>query len=1095
MNPSIRASIVLHGVLIIAISSAAGVAFAGQDRIDFDRLSLEDGLSQSIIEQIVQDQKGFMWFATENGLNRFDGYRFSVFKNIPGNPNSLSYNELKALYEDSEGILWVGIFESGLNSFNPATEEVVRYRHNNDDPASLGGETVRCILEDRSGRLWIGTQDGGLDRLDRETGEFSHYRMEETTPTAAGHDDIRVIFQDREGALWIGTNGGGLVRFNPDSGAFTRFLSDRQNPHSLSDDRVFAILEDHTGALWIGTYGGGLDVFDRATGRFTHHRADPEDPTALSNDLIKTLFEDHEGTLWIGTDGGGLNRFNRDSGAFVAYRHDPTDRYSLSSDRIYAVYQDRSQVLWVGTYGGGLSKVDISRKKFRRYRNDPDDPNSLSHNIVWSFFEDEDGILWIGTDSGGLNRFDRKTGQWRHYLHRPDDPSSLSHNTVRAVVGDRDGRLWIGTNGGGVNRFDKETGRMTHYRHDPDNPNSLSHDELRSIYQDRSGALWFGTFGAGLDRFDPSTGAFTNYRHDPEDPTSISHNFIRFTFEDSKGAFWVGTQGGGLNRFDRETGAFTHYRHDPKNPSSISTDHVFAALEGWDDTLWFGTFGGGINQFDRQTGSFRRYRVMDGLATDSVYAMLEDENGMLWISTTMGLSRFDPLTEISRNYDVRDGLQSNEFNGGSAYLSPRGEMFFGGINGFNSFYPDEIAINEVIPSVVITDLQLFNRSMGVGEAIDGRVPLPRPVTYSEEIELSYRDNVVTLEFAALHYSAPGRNRYLYNMAGFSDKWVAVGADRRSATFTGLAAGEYVFSVRGANRDGVWDNRGASLRIIVTPPFWATWWFRLLAVLLLAGLALIIIQSRMRGVRMKTELIAAHDAQMAIMPQTNPEAPGFDISGVCIPTHEVGGDFFDYFWFEGEPRKLGVVVADVAGKAMSAAMNAVMSDGMVFSRARQAGSVEEIMGSLNLSIHEKVGARMFTALCLVVLEPQTRNLTYANAGLCEPLHRSADSTEYLSSPGDRFPLGAIRSSTYESRSLPLTPGDVVVMFTDGVPEAQNPAGEQYGYDAPRDLLAQLDTSALTADQIKEAIVSDLYRCCRGSKLSDDMTIVVIKATFV
>jgi ligand-binding sensor domain-containing protein/serine phosphatase RsbU (regulator of sigma subunit) len=1084
--------IVVRWALIIAISSVAAVALAGQDRIDFDRLSLEQGLSQSIIEQIVQDQKGFMWFATEDGLNRFDGYRFSVFKNVPGDPNSLSYNELKALYEDRAGILWVGIFESGLNSFDPATEKVVRYRHDDDDPASLAGDTVRCILEDRSGRLWIGTQDGGLDRLDRETGEFSHHFLGGAPPTSAGFDDIRVIFQDRDGVLWIGTNGGGLVRFDPDSGVSTRYLSDLQDPHSLSDDRVFAILEDHTGTLWIGTYGGGLEILDRATGRFTHHRSDPEDPTAISHDLIKALFEDHEGTLWIGTDGGGLNRLDRESGVFVAHRHDPTDLYSLSADRIYAVHQDRSQVLWVGTYGGGLSKVDISRKRFHRYRNDPNDPNSLDHNIVWSFFEDREGILWIGTDSGGLNRLDRRTGRWRHYLHQPGDPSSLSHNTVRSVVGDRDGALWIGTNGGGVNRLDPKTGRMTHYRHDPDNPNSLSHDELRSIYQDRSGALWFGTFGAGLDRFDPATGTFTNYRHDPEDETSISHNFIRFTFEDSKGALWVGTQGGGLNRFDRETGVFTHYRHDPADPSSISTDHVFAALEGWDGILWFGTFGGGVNQFDRQTGSFRRYRVQDGLAADSVYAMLEDDNGMLWISTTMGLSRFDPLTDIFRSYDVRDGLQSNEFNGGSAYLSPRGEMFFGGINGFNSFYPDEIAVNEVVPSIAITDFQLFNHSVAVGEEIDGRIPLERPITYSQEIELSYKDNVFALEFAALHFSAPGKNKYRYRMAGFSNAWIEVGADRRFATFTGLVPGEYLFSVRGANRDGVWNNQGASLRIIVTPPFWATWWFRLLATLVLAALALAVIQSRMRGVRMKTQLTAAHDAQMAIMPQTNPETPGFDISGVCIPAHEVGGDFFDYFWFEEEPSRLGVVVGDVAGKAMSAAMNAVMSDGMVFSRARQTGSVEEIMDSLNLSIHHKVGARMFTALCLVVLEPRTRGLTFANAGLCEPLHRSGDSTEYLSSPGDRFPLGAIRGSTYQGRTLGLIPGDVVVMFTDGVPEARNRAGEQYGYDAPRDLLARLDVSVLSADQIKEAIVSDVYRCCRGSRLSDDMTIVVIKA---
>ena len=544
---------------------------------------------------------------------------------------------------------------------------------------------------------------------------------------------------------------------------------------------------------------------------------------------------------------------------------------------------------------------------------------------------------------------------------------------------------------------------------------------------------------------------------------------------------------------DSVVGGFTRYRHDPEDPSSISTDHVFAIHEGSDGTLWFGTFGGGINRFDRETGRFRRYRVEDGLAGDSVYAMLEDGQGRLWASTTKGLSRFDPLAESFRNYDVRDGLQSNEFNGGSAYRSHGGEMFFGGINGFNAFYPEEIGINPEVPNVVITDLQLFNRSITVGEEIGGRVLLERPITHTEEIELSYRDNVVTLEFAALHYSAPGKNRYLYRMAGFSDAWIPVAADRRFATFTGLSPGDYLFSVSGANSDGVWNDDGASLRITVTPPFWATWWFRLLSAVLLASLALAIIQSRMRGLRMKTELVAAHDAQMAIMPQTTPEVAGFDIRGVCIPAHEVGGDFFDYFWLEGEPRRLCVVVGDVAGKAMSAAMNAVMSDGIVFSRARQAGSVEEIMCSLNRSIHHKVGARMFTALCLVVLEPVTRTLTFANAGLCEPLHKTAGSVEYLRSSGERFPLGAVPNATYESRTLILGPGDVVVLFSDGVPEARNRAGDLYGYDAPRELLARLDTSDLEASQIKDAIVEDVYRCCGSDRLSDDMAVVVIKVT--
>jgi ligand-binding sensor domain-containing protein/serine phosphatase RsbU (regulator of sigma subunit) len=1058
-----------------------------QDRIDFDRLSLEDGLSQSIIEAIVQDRQGFMWFATEDGLNRYDGYDFTVFRNQPGNSDSLGYNELKALYEDDDGILWVGIFETGLNSFDPTTLEVVRYRHDPDDPTTLSHDTVRVVLEDSAGRLWVGTQGGGLDRLDRGTNVFHHYEL----GGAPGGEDVRAIAEDAAGAIWVGTNGGGLFRLDPASGDTTHFAHDPADDTSLSSDSVRALLVDHSGMLWIGTDGGGLDAMAPAGGGFIHHRADPAEPGALSHDRVSALVEDHEGTLWVATDGGGLNRYDPASGAFTAYRRDPLDPYSLSTDRIYSMYQDRSHVLWIGTYGGGLCKFDVSRKRFRRFQNDPDDPNSLSHDIVWAFHQDPDGTLWVGTDSGGLNRFDPASGRWRHYRHRPDDPTSLSHDTVRSILGARDGTLWLGTNGGGVNRLERSTGRFVHYRHDPANPNSLSHDQLRSIFEDSRGMLWFGTFGGGLDRFDPATGTFTNYRYDPDDPGSLSNDFIRLAFEDRHGVLWVGTQGGGLNRFDRSTGTFTRFRHDPEDPTTISSDHVFAIHEDRDGTLWLGTFGGGIDRFNRATGTVRRYQTEVGLPARSVYALLEDDESKLWVSTTRGLSQFDPVTETVRNFDVRDGLQSNEFNGGSAYRSPRGEMFFGGIAGFNAFFPSAIATNTVRPTVVITDFRLFNRSVTVGEEVNGRVLLERTIDATDEIELSYGENVFTIEFAALHFSAPGKNRYRYRMRGFSNDWIPVAADRRYATFTSLAAGEYLFSVRGTNNDGVWSDGQAVLRIIVTPPYWATWWFRLASMLVVAAIAAAVVAGRMRSVRLQTALAAAHDAQMAIMPQTTPDIAGFDICGDCLPAHAVGGDFFDYVWLDGEPRRLAIVVGDVAGKAMPAAMNAVMSDGMVYSRARHAGSLEEIMGSLNTSVSDKVGARVFTALCLLVLDPSRRTLSFSNAGLCEPLHRTATATVALSSPGARVPLGVMRDAVYESRTLELAEGDVLVVFSDGIPEARRRSGELYGYDAPRELLDRLDTAGLSAQQIKDAIVADVHRHCGGDRPGDDIAIVVIK----
>ena len=1080
--------LLLVGTICLAVAAPAH----GQGPT-FERLSIERGLSQSIIEQIVQDRVGFMWFVTEDGLNRYDGYRFTVYRSLAGDPGSLSHNELKAIHEDSSGMLWVGVFEGGLNRFDPVSERAIRYQHDSNDPASLAATTVRAILEDRSGALWIGTHGGGLDRLDRTSGRFEHFRADASAPGSLSHDDVRVLLEDRSGTLWVGTNGGGLDRLDRASGCFTTYRNRPDDPSSLSHDVVLALLEDRSGTLWVGTYGGGLDALDRASGRFTHHRCVPGRPGSISDDRIKALCEDHTGTLWVGTDGGGLCRFEPDRDAFACFRNDPLDASSLSTDRVYSLFEDRSQVLWIGTYGGGLDKLDIGRQRFRHYRNHASDPNSLGHNIVWSFWEDREGFTWIGTDSGGLDRWDSRTGEWRHFVHRPEDPGSLSHNTVRAVLEDRSGALWVATHGGGLNRLDRATERFTHYRHDVADPGSLAHDELRSLLEDRSGAIWVGTFGGGLDRFEPAAGEFIHHRHRPEDPDSISNDFIRQLLEDSRGSLWIGTQGGGVNRLDPGSGRFVRYQNRVDDPSSLSNDHVFAILEARDGTLWFGTFGGGINQLDRSSGRFRRLAARDGLVSDSVYAMLEGDQGELWISTSKGISRFDPGSETFRNFDVRDGLQSNEFNGASALRRSNGELLFGGINGFNAFFPREIGVNPVVPNVILTDLRLFNRPVRAGDAPRGRVLLERQITFTDAVELSYRDNVVSFEFAALHYSAPEKNRYAYNLEGFSKDWIPVDAEYRIATFTGLNPGAYLFRVRGANSDGVWNQEGATIRVTIAPPLWATWWFRTLAAALAIAVVLLALRSRTSQVRMRTELRAAHDAQMAIMPQADPDFDGFDISGVCIPASEVGGDFFDYIRLEAQPRRLWVAVGDVVGKAMPAAMTAVMSDGMLVAEIGQGVAVEQVLTSLNCSLYDKVGKRIFTALCLMELDGASGAMTFANAGLSEPLLRRGDLVEYLSPPGPHLPLAALSDTRYQSRSLDLAVGDVLVVFSDGLPEARGPAGELQGYDALCGLLASLPTGNLKAAQIRDSILADVRRFTGGTRQSDDITLVVVKRT--
>ena len=1080
-----RAACAALVAVLLAGTSARG------DPLEFEHLSLEQGLSQSIIEGIVQDRIGFLWFATEDGLNRFDGYRYRVLRQDPEDANSLSYNDLKCVVEDRDGVLWIGTFGAGVNRYDPRSGIFTRYRNRPSDPDSLALDIVRVLRADRSGKIWVGTQGGGLDRLDPATGRFEHFRADPGDPRALADGDVRALHEDRAGTLWVGTAAGGLHRFDAATGTFVRYPVDARDPGALPHPWVQAILEDRAGVLWVGTLGGGLARLDRARGRFVRVGADPARAGALPGARVTALVEDHEGHLWVGTDGAGLARFDAGRGTFNSYRHDPANPRTLATDRVFSLFEDRSRVLWVGTYGGGLSRLDLGRKKFRTVRHDPRDPGSLSHDIVWSIAEDRDGALWVGTDSGGLNRIDRATGGIRHYRHDPRDPASLAHDTVRYVYLDRRGELWVATNGGGLDRLDRTSGRFEHHRHDPRDPASLAHDDLRIVFEDRLGNLWVGTYGGGLDRLDRATGRFEHFRTDAADPGSLPSPFVRWILEDRSGELWVATQGGGLARLDRATGRFSSFRFDPGDPTSIGSDFVFAALEARDGALWVGTYGGGIARLDRATGRFRRYTADDGLASDSVYGLLEDEDGRLWISTNRGLTRFDPARGEFRSFGVRDGLQSDEFNGGSCYESARGEMFFGGIHGFNSFFPAQIVLNDDPPPVAITDLQLFNRSVLPGEEIDGRRILEGPIEFTEAVELAFRQDVVTLEFAALHFPAPERNRYRYRLEGFSGAWIDARADRRSATFTRLSPGDYVFRVQAANPDGAWNESGARLAIRVLPPFWATWWFRAAALALAGGLIALAWARHARAIRLRAELAAAHEAQMAIMPRADPALPGFEISGTCVPAHQVGGDFFDYVWLEGEPSRLCIVIGDVSGKGMQSALAAAMSSGMVHAQLRAGAPLAEAMTRLNRAVHRKVERPMFTALCLALFDPQRRALELVNAGVCPPLLKRAGEVRELEAARPTLPLGALPATRYRSVEVELRPGDVVLFYTDGAPEAQDRAGVQYGYEALRSLLAGLATERLRPPEIRAALVAELARFARGSRRQDDTTLVVVK----
>jgi ligand-binding sensor domain-containing protein/signal transduction histidine kinase len=791
----------------------------------FEHLSVEHGLSQNTVLCLLQDRKGFLWIGTGEGLNRYDGYTFKVYQYDAQDPASLSHNVIYTLYEDSLGNLWIGT-GGGLSLFDRGSEHFVRYQNHPDDPASLGHDVVRAIYEDQAGRLWIGTGGGGLNRFDRERAQFIRYQEDPGNPQSLSHNIVSSIIEDDAGQLWIGTGGGGVNRFHPETGQWIHDQADPEVAGSLSHNVITTMYKDRAGTLWLGT-PTGLHCYDPAADRFERYQATPDVPGSLSHNHILSLAEDRSGTLWIGTYGGGLNRFDPEQNIFFHYRSVPDVPHSLSQNDILAIYEDRSEVLWIGT-GGGLNKYDPGKTRFAHYQADPNNPDSLSHNEVSAFYEDLSGKLWIGT-SGGLNYFNPESETFEHYFHDPGDSESVSSNMIFSIYADHQGVLWLGTYGGGLNRFDPETKRFRHYQTDSNDPQSLSHDIVWPIYEDRSGTFWVGTWGGGLNVFDRETETFTRYQYDPQDSESLSHNRVATIYEDHRGNLWIGTDGG-LNLFRPEHGRFQRYQHDADSLDSLSHNRVLCLHEDRTGVLWVGT-AGGLNRFDREAHAFHRYTEKDGLPNDVIAGILEDEQGRLWLSTGKGLSRFHPDTEQFTNYTVRDGLQGYEFHAGAYWQARDGRMFLGGVNGFNAFYPDLITENPHVPPLALTDFRLLNTSVVPAE--EGS-PLQRSLAETEEIVLSYTQNVFSFEFAALDYRIPEKNQYACKMEGFNKEWMELGT-KRFVTYTNLDPGKYVFRVKGSNNDGIWNETGIAIRLTIIPPFWKTAWFQGILILGFIGM--------------------------------------------------------------------------------------------------------------------------------------------------------------------------------------------------------------------------------------------------------------------
>ncbi|MGH7491156.1 MAG: sensor histidine kinase [bacterium] len=802
-------------------------------------VSLEQGVPHNFIQCLLQDRRGFIWFGTVFGLIRYDGYNYVTHRHDPNNPQSLSDDDITTLWEDHAGSLWIGTYGGGLNKFDPVQGVFTRFLHHPSDSTSLAHDMVWALCADPISQhvLWVGTGDG-LCKFDLATQRFVHYRHDPANAGSLSHNVVRALFADKSGTLWIGTLNGGLCRFDRENSRFIRYRHDPANPKSLSNDHVRAIFADGNGTYWIGT-GYGLNRFDPEKEEFVPYHRDPANPNSLSGEAVNAIFEDGSGALWIGTN-RGLNLLQREKTEFVRFFDDSATPTGQGANTVMAICQDNAGILWIGMYYVGIHKMYTEKCKFTHYFSSEKHPSGLSHNYVFAIYEDRIGRVWIGS-VGGLDLLDESAKRFKHYLPNFDSRNFMSGRIVTAISEDSSGTLWIGTTGG-LQKFDERRKRFQAYMYNRAEANSLSHNYVTALLPERSGNIWVGT-RHGLNYFNPRTGSFTRFMHVPSDPQSLCDNFIASLYEDRNGVVWVGTYGGlsQLHRDENGRVQFSSFKHDRSDGRSLSHNYCFAVQEDRQGRLWVGT-GDGLNLLERATGTFRHYTEKDGLPSSLICGMLEDASGALWLSTQKGLSRFDPGTGNFDNFDLSDGLQSNVFHVGAFGKRKNGAMLFGGIRGVNYFHPDSLRSNAFVPPVVITTFK----------KIDNGREITRDVSAVKELVLSYQENFFSFEFAALNFIQPEKNQYAYKLEGLEPEWIQAGV-RRYASYTNVEPGEYALRVKGSNNDGVWNEAGATLKIIITPPFWKTSWFAALSVV---ALVIAIVGAHRFAVRMKIKQLFA-----------------------------------------------------------------------------------------------------------------------------------------------------------------------------------------------------------------------------------------------
>lgn len=784
----------------------------------------------------IQDSSGFMWFGGRQGLVRYDAYTFKPYLYDNNNSRSLSANFVVALANDSHGHLWVGT-RHGLNRYDAETDDFTRFMYNPNDPNGVGALIIgfNGLLPDKKGALWVGTSGGGLSKFDEKSASFSNIPIHVAAKNGSGRfiqvemDEVRALYKDSLGTLWMGCGSSrekisGICALQASSAQVQYYPYHTKRPgQGVGYQSAMNFYEDHAGQLWLATLGGGLYRIDPGAREFTRYYHQPDNPNSIGNDEVWSVIGDSNQNLWVATDKGGLNHLTGKN-RFERYRHIPEFSSSIATNKVTSIYENRFGDFWLGYYPSGASLLNPYANAFHQYRHNLNS-NSLSDGGVRAVAETQSGNLWIGTEHG-LNFLDRSTGRITRFTHSPKDPDNPTHLPVAAVSAllvDSHNSLWIGLYRGGLCRYsasaDSPHGHFTRYSFDTEDRSSLSSNVVFRLYEDRDKTIWVGTEN-GLNRYQPATNNFIRYLSHDVDLGLMSHEWVYSMLQDSRGNFWLGLDSG-LARMDLKTEKFTFFQHDDGNKDSIGVGAVRALHEASSGELWVGLSGGGLNRFDRDdiNASVEKFSTQDGLINAFVEGILEDDNGNLWISTAQGLSELNVTTGQFRNLTKDHGLAGNLYNYPAHLKTLSGELVFGSSEGLTIFNPAEIYKNTRPPPIVMTDFKLFHERVDI-RAKDS--PLAESITVSKSLTLRHDQSVFSIEFAALNYAFPHMNQYAYILEGFDQDWVYSG-ENRSATYTNLDPGSYIFKVKGSNNEGVWSIRNAQLQIRILPPWWRTWW--------------------------------------------------------------------------------------------------------------------------------------------------------------------------------------------------------------------------------------------------------------------------------